>query len=299
MQPSLFDSSDADSPADPPGSPPAPSSGVVVREVDCRTVLNRTSLGDYSLNCYTGCAHGCAYCYARFMQRFHPHDEPWGAFVDVKRNALDVLRRQLRRAPPGEVFLSSACDGWQPIEAERRLTRRACAMLLEHGFRLHVLTKSALVLRDLDVFAGKDVRLGVTLTALDAGLAALWEPRAWSPAERIEVLRAARRAGMATAVMFGPLLPSLCDDAESLHALFAVAAELGVDKIWVDAINPRPRVWPAVAALLRSRYSGLLETYRRILFDRARRSEYLAALRRRVDEVARRAGMAGRTSACF
>ena len=54
----------------------------VIREVPCRTVFNRTSLGDYSLNCYVGCTHGCTYCYARFMQRFHPHDQPWGAFVD-------------------------------------------------------------------------------------------------------------------------------------------------------------------------------------------------------------------------
>ena len=52
------------------------------------------------------------------MQRFHPHAEPWGAFVDVKVNAVEVLKRQLRRAAPGEVFLSSACDGWQPIEAQ-------------------------------------------------------------------------------------------------------------------------------------------------------------------------------------
>jgi hypothetical protein len=103
--------------------------GVVLREVRCRTILNRTSISDYSLNCYTGCEHGCIYCYARFMQRFHPHPEPWGKFVDVKVNAVQVLERQLRRATPGAVFVSSACDGWQPIEAERKLTRGCCELL--------------------------------------------------------------------------------------------------------------------------------------------------------------------------
>ena len=88
------------------------------------------------------------------MQRFHPHDEPWGAFVDVKINAVEVLKRQLRRAAPGEVFMSSACDGWQPIEAQCRLTRRCCELLLERGFQLNVLTKSTLVLRDIDLFRG-------------------------------------------------------------------------------------------------------------------------------------------------
>ena len=61
--------------------------GVVVREVRCRSLLNRGGIGDYSFNGYVGCSHGCGYCYARFMQRFHPHAEKWGRFVDVKVNA--------------------------------------------------------------------------------------------------------------------------------------------------------------------------------------------------------------------
>jgi DNA repair photolyase len=114
---------------------------VIVRETTCKTVLNCSSISDYSLNCYTGCAYGCIYCYARFMQRFHPHAEPWGKFVDVKVNAVEALERQLRRAEPGCVFVSSACDGWQPLEAERKLTRRCCGLLLDYGFQVNVLTK--------------------------------------------------------------------------------------------------------------------------------------------------------------
>jgi len=154
----------------------ATAGGVILREVRCRTILNRTDISDYSLNCYTGCEHACVYCYARFMARFHPHPEPWGKFVDVKVNAIQVLERQLRRARPGAVFVSSACDGWQPIEAELKLTRRSCELLLAAGFEVNALTKSALVLRDLDVFAGGRARIGVTVTTLDEGLRALWEP---------------------------------------------------------------------------------------------------------------------------
>ncbi len=112
---------------------PGKTARIVVRQTQCKTILNRCAISDYSLNCYTGCAHGCVYCYARFMQRFHPHPEPWGQFVDVKTNAVDVLRRQLRRAKPGAVFVSSACDAWQPIEAQWRLTRQCCRLLLEPG----------------------------------------------------------------------------------------------------------------------------------------------------------------------
>ena len=147
-----------------------PGPRLTVREVQCRTVLNKGGIGDYSMNCYTGCSHACVYCYARFMQRFHPHPEPWGGFVDVKVNAVEVLQRQLRRMSPGAVFVSSACDAWQPMERERRLTRACVELLLEHGFRVNALTKSALVLRDLDVFAGANARIGVTVTCLDESL---------------------------------------------------------------------------------------------------------------------------------
>jgi DNA repair photolyase len=113
----------------PRSEPPRTTQGVVVREVRCRSLLNRCSIDDYSFNCYVGCAHGCRYCYARYMQRFHPHAEAWGQFVDAKLNAPEVLARQLRRLPPGEVFTCSACDGWQPVEQHYRLTRECCRLL--------------------------------------------------------------------------------------------------------------------------------------------------------------------------
>jgi DNA repair photolyase len=272
---------------------------VVVREIACKTILNRSSLGEYSLNCYTGCAHGCVYCYARYMQRFHPHDEPWGQFVDVKINAVEVLKRQLRRATPGEVFVSSACDGWQPIEAEYRLTRRCCELLLEHGFAIHALTKSRLMLRDLDLFAGRAVSVAVTVTTLDARLAELWEPGCSRVAERWNVLDDARRRGLATRVMFGPLLPFLSDGAAEIEALLRAAAERDVGEIWVDAMNPRPRVWPAVAELLRRHFPGLREPYQRILFNGQDRAAYLTGLQERVEQATRKLDLKARVHHCF
>jgi DNA repair photolyase len=161
-QPSLFDASETPEPA-----PQLTDDGVLIREVRCRTLLNRCSIDDYSFNRYIGCEHGCGYRYARFMQRFHPHAEAWGQFVDVQVNAAEVLARQLRRLPPGDVFTCSACDGWQPVEEHYRLTHECCRLLLDAGFRLNVLTKSRLILRDLDLFAGRNVRVGVTITTPD------------------------------------------------------------------------------------------------------------------------------------
>ena len=268
--------------------------GVVVREVRCKSLLNRTSIGDYSFNCYVGCSHGCGYCYARFMQRFHPHDETWGEFVDVKVNAAEVLARQLRRLEPGEVFTCSACDGWQPVEREFGLTRECCRLLLKAGFRLSILTKSRMVLRDFDIFTGRDVRLGVTIAVPDESWARIWEPGASSVSDRVKVLRRAKSAGLETVLMLGPLLPEISDTDEALARLFALAAETDVDLVWTDMLNPRPRVWPSVQGVLGRHRPDLVPHYHRLMFDPAQRSAYERQLDARIRRAAREAGVADR-----
>jgi len=267
---------------------------VVVREVECKSLLNRCRIDDYSFNCYVGCAHGCRYCYARFMQRFHPHAEEWGEFVDVKVNSAVVLARQLRRLKPGDVFTCSACDGWQPVEAHYELTRECCRLLLEAEFRLNILTKSRLVLRDLDVFGGCDVRVGVTITTPDESWARIWEPGASSVSDRMEVLRQSKAAGLETAIMFGPLLPEISDTDQALAELFGLAAEADVNRVWTDVLNPRPRVWPSVQRLLQRHRPDLYELYRRLMFDPAARRAHQRELDRRIRTAARKAGLADR-----
>jgi len=274
----------------------------IVRETPCKTILGKSGISDYSMNCYGGCAHSCAYCYARFMQRFHPHKEPWGEFVDVKTNAVEVLERQLCRAraqlPPGDVFVSSACDGWQPIERERRLTRECCRLLVQHGFQVNALTKSALILRDFDVFSGSSAQIGVTVTTLDPRVASLWEPYASRVEDRFHVLEEARAAKLKTSIMFGPLLPFISDNDEDVYALLERAAALHVDTIWVDAFNPRPKVWESTSALLDTEFPGLRERYRQILFLPPFRSAYLAGLRGRIARAAGRLHITDRVSTC-
>ncbi|UCG15333.1 MAG: radical SAM protein [Phycisphaerales bacterium] len=267
---------------------------VVVREVRCKSLLNRCRIDDYSFNCYVGCGHGCKYCYARFMQRFHPHAEEWGKFVDVKINAVEVLARQLRRLKPGQVFTCSACDGWQPVEQHYRLTRECCRLLLNAGFRLSILTKSRLVLRDLDIFGGHNVRLGVTITTPDESWARIWEPSASSVSDRVDVLRQAKKAGLETAIMFGPLLPKISDTDEALAELFALAADTDVGQVWTDMLNPRPRVWPSVQQVLQHHRPDLYEHYRRLMFDSAHRRAYQRQLDGRVRRAAKNAGLANR-----
>ena len=274
-----------------------PGGEVNIREIRCKSLLNQCAIGDYSFNCYVGCAHGCGYCYARFMQRFHPHVEEWGGFVDVRLNAVDALKRQIRRVKPGSVFTCSACDGWQPVEEHYRLTRECCRLLLQTGFGLNILTKNRLVLRDLDIFAGQNVSLGVTITTPDENWARIWEPGASTVAERWDILRKAKAAGLRTHLMFGPLLPDISDTDQALATLFSLAAEVGVDRIWTDILNARPLVWPSVQQTVRKHSPELYERYRAVMFDSADRERYGQQLRRRISSAARHAGVADRLSA--
>ncbi|MDW8078724.1 MAG: radical SAM protein [Thermoguttaceae bacterium] len=280
-------------------SEPCRPEGIVIRFRPCRTALNVSAICDYTLNCYGGCAHGCVYCYARFIQRFYPRTEPWGQFVDVKLGVLEALRRQLRRLRPGRVFMSSACDGWQPVEAVYRLSRKSAELLLAYGFSISILTKSQLILQDLDSFADRPVTVGISLSTLDQELAHLWEPRAAPPAKRLEVLRAARACGLKTTLMIAPILPALSDNRQELRRMMEVGLEAGAEEICVDAFNRRPKVWESVCRLLEAHFPGLVGWYRRLLFDETTRARYLTQLRQRVVQVAQSLGVRRSVDICF
>jgi len=195
---------------------------LTVREIQCKTLLNKSELADFTLNCYVGCSHRCLYCYARYMKKFKDRPEDWGDFVDVKINAPEILAKQiLRIRPPKEVFMSSICDGWQPLEAKYKLSRACLKLLLEAGLDVSILTKSSLIERDLDILSSyKTPSLGMTLTTLDRNLQKLLEPQASEPQERLNTLKKAQSKGIKIWVFLGPLIPEFTDTKTNLEAIF-------------------------------------------------------------------------------
>lgn len=271
-------------------SPPVPC------EVRCKKILSDSGICDYALNCYTGCAHACAYCYARFMGRFHHPDKPWGSFVDAKVNAPEALARQLRGRLPmslGSVFVSSVCDAYQPAEEKLRLTRRCLGMLIEAGFDVHVQTKSDLVRRDFDLLAGaENVSVCETITTLDEDLAARIEPLAATPSARLETLRLAAQAGITAKAFVGPLLPTLSDTPESLRAVFTALAPIPLAEVYVDRLNLRWGVWPSLRRTLERFAPQAVSPTRAMLFDAARSRAYSRALGAAVRRAAHDAALA-------
>jgi DNA repair photolyase len=181
-----------------------------IKENFARSILSKSGIPgiDYCLNPYTGCAHGCKYCYASFMKRFTGHLEAWGAFVDVKINAPEVLCRQLKRAPRGNVMISTVTDPYQPLEDQYKITRRCLEVLLEHQLPVSILTKSALVLRDLDLLKKfREIEVGVTVTTDDDKIRRAFEPNAPPIEARIRALKELSGNGIKTFVFIGPVLP--------------------------------------------------------------------------------------------
>jgi len=205
---------------------------VIVREIQAKSILNKSKVFDYCLNPYTGCQINCAYCYARlFMGRYSGHKEPWGEFVDVKINAPELLRKQLEKAKKGMVWISSVCDPYQPLEAKYRLTRRCLRELADKQFQVNIQTKSKLVLRDLDLFQEfEEIEVGSTITTDNEKIARLFEPRASSVSDRVQMLDTIRKTGIKTFAFIGPLLPG---NPEKLIERLSGK----IDKVYIDKMN--------------------------------------------------------------
>ncbi|UCF90167.1 MAG: radical SAM protein [Desulfobacterales bacterium] len=205
---------------------------VTVRDIQAKSVLNRSKIFDTCLNPYTGCQVGCVYCYARlFVGRYTGHREPWGRFVDVKANAPEVLGRQLQKAAKTTVWISSVCDPYQPIEARRRITRACLEKLAEKQFPVNVQTKSHLVLRDLELLRQfRTIEVGLSITTDDERIARVFEPAASSVGRRLEALAKLRAAGIRTYAFVGPILPG--NPERLAHSLQA-----RVDRVLVDRMN--------------------------------------------------------------
>ena len=203
---------------------------MVLREIYARSILSKSQVFDYVVNPYIGCQHNCVYCYARFMRRFTRHKEPWGEFVDVKINALALLKHEIDKRPPGRVWVSGECDPYQPLETTYELTRRSLEILIQYGWQITVQTKSPLVLRDIDLLRRNDkVEVGLSVTTADDGVRKLFEPGTPPIKERIEALEELRLANIRTYAMIAPMLPGAERLADQLNGK--------VDYVLVDRMN--------------------------------------------------------------
>jgi DNA repair photolyase len=186
---------------------------------------------DRSINPYRGCEHGCIYCFARPTHAYLGLSPglDFESKLFAKPDAPKLLERELSAAgyAPRTIAIGTNTDPYQPIEREHQVMRRILEVLDRYGHPVGIVTKSALVLRDLDILSRMArrnlVKVALSVTTLDAKLARVMEPRAATPSRRLEALRQLSEAGVPASVMVAPVIPAL-NDAEIERILDAAAA---------------------------------------------------------------------------
>ena len=232
---------------------------IMVERIKATSILNKLKnhdswfLNDYSATPYRGCQFGCLYCYIQ-GSKYGNHT---AGSLAVKANAPELFARQLRRRAEkkeyGFIFLGSSTDPYMPLEEESMLTRRLLDLILSYRFPVEVCTKSTLVTRDIDLLQkinetailpvdleGKlDHRaiVAFSLSTVDDGLAAIFEPGAPAPSERFKAMKKCKDAGLLVGVNLMPVLPGLSDDVESIDRAVSLARQHGADYILAGGLT--------------------------------------------------------------
>ena len=161
----------------------------------------------YVINQYVGCQHACLYCYAKFMCKWYNYGK-WGRWIVVKENLPELVKNENVK---GEVYMSSVSDPYQPIEKEIKLTRRVLANMNKKT-RLRILTKSDLVLRDIDVFKEfRDIEVGLTINNFDGKMKKEIEPFSPNNERRIYALKVLCENDIKNYAFISPIIPNLVD----------------------------------------------------------------------------------------
>ncbi len=208
-----------------------------VFEDSAKSIISRNDSPDISfdrsINPYRGCEHGCVYCYARPTHCYLGHSAglDFETKLYAKSNAAELLEKELSHAKyePRTIALGANTDPYQPIERERRITRSLLEVLAQTGHPVGIVTKSALVARDIDILAPMAAqglaKVAISITTLDRHVARAMEPRAATPSRRIEVIRQLTSAGIPVTVMVAPIIPGLTD--HELEAILEAARDAG------------------------------------------------------------------------
>jgi DNA repair photolyase len=290
----------------------------LVKEINVKTILNKSKtrddlfLGNYTLNPYAGCSMDCIYCYTRGSK----YGGNYGVVVRAKSNAVPILKKQLknsiRRNERGIIILGSAADPYPPVEKDLNLTREILGIIKRYKFPIHILTKSKLIIRDMDILDGikevailpdelsdkldNGVIMSFSFSTVDEKLSKIIEPGAPSPIARLETMKKYSEAGFKTGIINMPILPFLSDSEEDIKSMVKTAKKYGAHYVLYAGLtlygNAPDDCKTLYFNFLRDNYPDLLLDYEKLFKGSiASPKSYQRDLGLRFNEVSNRYGI--------
>ena len=275
------------------------------RSILSKTVSKRGLPFTHAINPYRGCEFACRYCYARYTHEFLEMNNPedFERKIYFKQNASWLLTQELKRLKPDtQIALGTATDPYQPVERKQGVTRSVLeAFTATSGFQLGIITKSTLILRDLDLLKEIATRhkltLHITVTTMNTRLARVLEPRAPRPDLRMQAVAELRQAGLRTGVMCSPLMPGITDSRSSITAVAKAASQAGANFMAAGALFLKPCSRPTFMSFVREHFPTQLLAYEQRYGDKAFVSpEYRKRIADLVDSIRREYKLGARYS---
>lgn len=233
-----------------------------VQTIEAKNLIVKSNLpaSDYVINPYIGCSHRCKYCYASFMKRFTGHTEKWGDFVDVKQCENMKVPGNLSQKT---ILLSSVTDPYQPLEKKYNVTRQILKQLTEVPAKIEILTKSALVVRDIGILKNiQNIRVGISINTLSEAFRKEMEPGASPVLRRLDALKKLDRAGIPTYLFISPIFPGITDLEELISAVSGYVEEICFENLNIRNVQSEP-----VLSYIKEKHPSLLSVYHSIYLE--------------------------------
>ena len=253
---------------------------IAEKTINVKDYLTKSNLpaSDYVINPYVGCPHGCKYCYACFMKRFTGHTEDWGKFIDIKYCDKPIDKDKLKGKT---VFLSSVTDCFNPFEKKYCITQRILQQLSDTDCKLHIATKSSLILRDIELLKTfKALTVSLSINTLDESFKNDMDC-ADSISDRLETLRTLHDNGIYTVLFMSPIFPKITPFKEIIEA-----SRDFTDEYWFENLNLRGDYKQVIMAYINKRYPQYFGLYREI-YDYGS-NVYWETLSKEIEEYCRR-----------
>ncbi len=216
----------------------------MIKEIQAKSILRRHKkidswfMSHYGLNLYRGCRHDCTYCDGR--AETYRVEGDFGKDIEVKTNAIELLDREMdparKRKPMPKSFIllgGGVCDAYQPAEKKFQLARYTLKLILKYNYPVHILTKSTLVERDLDLLLKINKQnkaiVSFSFSSVDDEVSKIFEPGVPSPAKRLRLIKKLKEAGISCGMFLMPVIPFITDTPEKIEQTLLAAKDAGID----------------------------------------------------------------------